>query len=93
MTGLKAFQDVGRYIKPTTRMIQVFGHHAVKTVMDINADDLKKLAEGNHIFTDMKIDNGYIILSLKGNVLGLGLFIDGMVSSQMPRRDLISFIE
>ena len=91
MTGLKAFQTVGKYIKPTTRMIQVFGHYATRSVLAISADDVKKMADGGYIFSDMQIDNGYIILSLKDSVLGLGLFIDGRVTSQIPRRDLILF--
>jgi NOL1/NOP2/fmu family ribosome biogenesis protein len=93
MTGLKVFQTVGRYIKPTTRMIQVFGHHAVRAVLNISEDDINKMAQGRHISSDMEIDNGYIILSFKGAVIGLGLFIDGRITSQIPRRDLISFIE
>ncbi|MBN1626264.1 MAG: hypothetical protein JW944_07040 [Deltaproteobacteria bacterium] len=92
MTGLKAFQDVGRFIKPTTRMIQVFGHYAIRCVLQIYEDDIKKLSEGKHISSDKEMDNGYIILSFRGAILGLGLYIDGMVTSQMPRRDLILFV-
>jgi NOL1/NOP2/fmu family ribosome biogenesis protein len=72
-------------------MIQVFGHHAVRGVLDITPDNMKKMTDGMHISTDMEIDNGYIILSFKGAILGLGLFIDGRVSSQIPGRDLILF--
>lgn len=92
MTGIKAFQKVGRYIKPTTRMIQVFGHHAIRAVLDICEDDLNKMADGRHISSDMEIDNGYIILSFEGSILGLGLIIDGRVTSQIPRRDLMLLV-
>lgn len=93
IAGLKAFQAVGRYIKPTTRMVQIFGRHAVRGVLGITEDDLKKLAEGGHISSDIEMDNGYIILSFKGAVLGLGLLIDGRVISQVPRRDLVLIAE
>ncbi len=92
MTGLKAFQEVGRYIKPTTRMIQVFGHHAARSVLDVTEDDIDKMAQGSYISSDMEVDNGYIIMSFKGAVIGLGLFIDGRITSQIPRRDLASFV-
>lgn len=92
MTGLKAFQTVGRYIKPTTRMIQVFGHHAASSVLDLTEYDIEKMAQGSYISSDMAVDNGYIILSFKGAVIGLGLFIDGRITSQIPRRDLVSFV-
>ena len=91
MTGLKAFQTVGRYVKPSTRLIQVFGRHAVKAVLEVKADDINIMAEGGHISSDMETDNGYIILSFRGSILGLGLLIDGRVTSQMPRRDLVLF--
>ncbi len=93
MTGLKAFQTVGRYIKPTTRMIQVFGHHAARSVLEVTGDDIEKMAQGSYISSDMAVDNGYIILSFKGAVIGLGLLIEGRVTSQIPRRDLVSFFE
>ncbi len=93
IAGLKAFQTVGRYIKPTTRMIQIFGRHAVRGVLGISQNDLKKLAEGEYISSDIEMDNGYIILSFNGAVLGLGLLIDGRVTSQVPRRDLVLIAE
>jgi len=84
-------KEKGIHLKPTTRMIQIFGHHAVRALLDIQSDDINKMADGKHVSTDMEIDNGYIILSIKGAILGLGLFIDGKVTSQIPRRDIISF--
>ncbi|MDB9822510.1 hypothetical protein OAC89_02310 [Deltaproteobacteria bacterium] len=86
--GLKAFQEVGSYIKPTTRIIQSFGHKALRAFMDIKEGDLERLAAGEFIPADMEIDNGYIILVMKGRILGLGLLIDGMARSQIPRRDV-----
>ena len=93
MTGLKAFQMVGRYIKPTTRLIQVFGHLATRSILPISSDDIKKMIDVQYISSDMKIDNGYIILCFRNASLGLGLFIDGKVISQIPRRDLILFVQ
>ncbi|MFC1532646.1 hypothetical protein ACFL7M_04685 [Thermodesulfobacteriota bacterium] len=85
--GLKAFQKIGNFIKPTTRMIHVFGYKAVRAVLDINEKDLKRIAAGEYISADMLIDNGYVILASKSIILGLGLLIDGMVRPQIPRKD------
>ena len=90
--GLKAFQSIGIFIKPTTRMIQLFGHKAARAVLDINERDIQKLAAGGLIPAVMDIDNGYVILSFKSRILGLGLLIDGMVRSQIPQKDIKSFI-
>jgi NOL1/NOP2/fmu family ribosome biogenesis protein len=74
-------------------MIQIFGHHAVRAVLDVQEADIKEMAGGRHVFSDIKLDNGYVILSFKGSILGLGLFIDGRITSQMPRRDMVKFVE
>jgi NOL1/NOP2/fmu family ribosome biogenesis protein len=91
--GLKAFQIIGQYIKPTTRLIQIFGRHAKRAVFEVQPEDIKKMAMGMQFHTNVVLDDGYVILSFMGVIIGLGLLIDGSVSSQMPRRDLVSFVE
>ena len=93
--GLKGFQEVGRFIKPTTRMIQFFGHGAEKAVLELREEDLSRLTEEGRIQTDMEIENGYVILSFRRKILGLGLLINDVVISQLPKKDvrfLLSFI-
>jgi NOL1/NOP2/fmu family ribosome biogenesis protein len=86
--GLKAFQEVGRFIKPTTRMIQLFGHMAEKAILEISEGELIRFIKEGHIETDMKIDNGYVILSFRSRILGLGLLIDDRILSQLPKKDI-----
>lgn len=86
--GIKAFQEVGSFMKPTTRIIQYFGHFATKSVFDIDSEQLKKLLKGKYLPFGSKLENGYVILSLKGQVLGLGLLINGEVRSQLPSNDV-----
>jgi hypothetical protein len=81
--GIKAFQEVGSFIKPTTRFIQFFGRHATKAVFDIDEKQLKQLLTDEYLPFNYALENGYVILSLKGEVLGLGLLIKGMVRSQL----------
>ncbi|MFH1123728.1 MAG: hypothetical protein V1758_08725 [Pseudomonadota bacterium] len=88
MIGLRAFERVGRYVKPSTRMIQVFGGAATKGKFDLVEDEFQRLLAGEPVKTDLKLENGYLILSLKGHILGLGLLIDGELRSQMPRKEL-----
>ena len=86
--GIKAFQEVGSFIKPTTRIIQYFGHMATKAVFNIDGEQLKQLLKGEYLPFDGDLENGYVILSLKGQVLGLGLLIKGEVRSQLPSDDV-----
>ena len=81
--GIKAFQEVGSFIKPTTRFIQYFGGYATKAIFTIDEKQLKQLLSGEHLSYNNALENGYVILSLKGEVLGLGLLIKGMVRSQL----------
>jgi NOL1/NOP2/fmu family ribosome biogenesis protein len=90
--GLKAFQIIGKFVKPTTRLIQVFGWNANKSILEIREDDLIRLIKGEPVSYSVSLDNGYVILSFNGAILGLGLYIEGQVRSQIPRRDLIQFI-
>jgi len=87
--GLRAFQRVGEFLKPTTRFIQAFGRLATRAKLHIDLPQLQALLEGKKIHVDISLDNGYVILAVGENrVLGLGLYIDHMVSSQLPRKEI-----
>ena len=89
--GLRAFQRVGNFVKPTTRFIQTFGRFASKAKLQINMAQLETLLEGGEIPVDLKLDNGYVILSTENDrVLGLGLLIKGKIRSQLPRKEIRS---
>lgn len=89
-TGLRAFQRVGRFLKPTTRFMQIFGCHASKAVIEINDIQLEALKQGETLPGDPSLTNGYVIFSFKDHILGLGLQIDGRIHSQLPRKDIPS---
>jgi len=87
--GLRAFQRVGNFVKPTTRFIQTFGRFASKAKLQINMVQLQTLLEGGEIPVDLKLDNGYVVLSTEEDrVLGLGLLINGKIRSQLPRKEI-----
>ena len=86
--GIKAFQEVGSFMKPTTRIIQFFGHLATKAVFNIDKEQLKNLLAGEYLPFNDDLENGYVILSLNGQVLGLGLLINGEVRSQLSSKDV-----
>jgi hypothetical protein len=47
--GLRAFQQVGKYVKPSTRMIQMFGHLATKASVEMDEVQLHKLVGGDPV--------------------------------------------
>ena len=86
---MRAFQEIGEFVKPTTRFIQIFGTAATRARLEIGKEQLQRLLEGQELPVDLGLSTGYVILTLSGHqVLGLGLFIDGKVRSQIPRKEL-----
>ncbi len=80
---------MGQFLKPTTRFIQLFGARATNAKIVISEDNLLDLQEGKHIDLPLGIDHGYVILCLdEDRVLGLGLYINGRISTQISRKAL-----
>jgi len=89
--GMKAFQKVGQFLKPTTRFIQMFGSYATRAVLVITEAQLLELVEGKGLSLDLGLDQGYVILKLdEKRVIGLGLYVNGTVRSQISRKALKS---
>jgi len=87
--GMKAFQKVGQFIKPTTRLMQLFGREATRAVMEITGEELRSLAKGEGIPCNLQVENGYVLLRMYGRYdLGLGLLIGGRVQLQIRKTDL-----
>ena len=86
--GMRAFNQVGDFIKPTTRLIQIYGTSATKAGIELREEELRRLLEGEGIPVDPGLVNGYVILRHKGHPVGLGLLINGTVRSQLPSKEL-----
>jgi len=87
--GLRAFQRIGDFVKPTTRFIQTFGRFATEAKLQINMRQVQTLLEGGEIPVDLRLDNGYVILSVEEDrVIGLGLCINSKIRSQLPGKEI-----
>lgn len=86
--GIKAFHRIRNFIKPTTRLIQMFGRHAVKSRITLTKEALDSLARGERLPVEAPTENGYIILFYRGHALGLGLVVNGVLQSQIPKSEL-----
>ncbi len=87
MVGLRAFSQVQGFVKPTTRLIQVFGRFATKRIYPLERAQLEALLNGDILPGRPDDQDGYIILSLLKQPIGLGLLIEGRIRSQLPRND------
>lgn len=75
-------------MKPTTRMMQMFGHAATKAKVEVDEDQFFKVfLAGHELEVDSTLANGYVLLVLpEGGILGTGLLINGRVRSQIPKK-------
>jgi NOL1/NOP2/fmu family ribosome biogenesis protein len=92
VAGMKAFHRIRDYIKPTTRFIQVFGKEATRAVIPVREKDMRRLVLGDPLLLREDMENGYVILGMEGRPIGLGLCIDGLVKSQIPKQDIRFFV-
>ncbi|MEJ2023738.1 MAG: hypothetical protein P8Y00_01725 [Deltaproteobacteria bacterium] len=87
--GMKAFQQVGQFLKPTTRFIQLFGSWATKSTLVVSESELLRLQQGEVLYPDLELAQGYVILKLdEARIIGLGLYVNGRVRSQLSTKAL-----
>ena len=85
--GLKAFDRVGKYLKPATRMVQLFGHLATKGVFGLTDLELEKLLRAEPLEVVSSMQDGFVILRSREHVLGVGLLMQGKISSRIRQSE------
>jgi NOL1/NOP2/fmu family ribosome biogenesis protein len=85
--GLKAFDRVGKYLKPATGMIQLFGHHATKGAYQLRDDEFEKLLRGDPLDVESTMESGFVILRLGQHVLGIGLLVQQKITSRIKKAE------
>lgn len=82
--GIRALRDTGKYLKPTTYVLQLFDEKIEKNVVELEREELKDLLNGEMIEKEAS-SKGYVALSFEGKIVGCGLYMDEVVSSRIPR--------
>jgi hypothetical protein len=85
--GLKAFDKVGKYLKPATRMVQLFGHHATRAVYWLTNSELHRLLKAQPLEVETGFEDGFVILRLREHVLGVGLLMQGTITSRIRKSE------
>ena len=72
--------------KPTTNAIQIFGKYATKNFIELNKEEAKAFMAGEVIRREFNVKkNGYVIVKFNGIPLGCGLYVNGILYSQIPK--------
>ena len=87
--GLRLLRTGGRHWKPTTDGVQRFGDAATRNVVAVDREAARRFVRGEDGPVEWDGDWGYLVVAtaVAGDPapLGVGLFIDGTLRSQVPK--------
>ncbi len=83
--GLRFMSVRGRVPKPTTTALQLFGRYATKNVVDLSSDRAEKFVAGEGQRLPAQVEDGYVVVTHRGDVIGCGQYLDGELISQIPK--------
>lgn len=93
--GMLALRAGGEHWKPTTNVVQRFGHHADHNVIELSPAQTQQFVAGENQSVPWDGDWGYLIVGtpIDGTCvpLGVGLYVHGELKSMVPkgrRRDI-----
>jgi len=81
----------GRYFekqkrfKPTTNALQIFGRYATKNIVELDEKEKEMYIRGYDLEKKLNLEEGYVIVKFKNDVLGCGLYREGKIKNQIPK--------
>ena len=75
----------GKFPKPSTNFIQLFGHLATKNTIELSREDALKYLQREDLKTDQDAETGYVILTHKKAVLGIGFYRNKEIENMLPK--------
>jgi len=88
--GLRSMSTKGKVWKPTTYALQLFGPLADKNCLDLDSEEAKKFIAGGCQRLESDLEDGYVVVSYGGEILGCGLYVRGQLLSQLPKERRIA---
>lgn len=83
--GIPASRMKGRFPKPTTSFIQLFGNLAEKNTVDVSREEAVSFLSGRDLETSTQCERGYVVVAHKKAVLGIGFFREGKIENMIPK--------
>ncbi len=81
--GLKGIRAYSKKDGLSTWLIQAIGMHATKNMVAANKEEALLFCEGKEFKKKLKMEDGDVIVSYKGHILGLGIFKKGIITSKV----------
>ncbi|MFP3949561.1 MAG: methyltransferase RsmF C-terminal domain-like protein [Candidatus Micrarchaeia archaeon] len=83
--GIPASRMKGKFPKPTTSFIQIFGNLAKKNIVEVSREEALKFMAGRDLEKNPSCERGYVILTHRKAVLGIGFFREGKIENMIPK--------
>ena len=83
--GFPASRMKGKFPKPSTNFIQLFGHIAAKNKIEVSLEDAEKYFRGAGLETSQDAETGYVILTYNGATLGIGFYRNKKIENMLPK--------
>lgn len=84
--GIKIARVFTQIVKPTTNGMQIFGRKAKKNRIELDKINAFRFCRGEKIRIERKgIEEGIVVVFYKNFPLGVGLYREGRLKSQVPR--------
>ena len=83
--GIPASRMKGKFPKPSTPFIQLFGHLATKNSIELPREEALDYLQGKEVSTAEKAETGYVILTHKKAVLGIGFYKENKIENLLPK--------
>ncbi len=72
-------------IKPSTNFVQIFGHLAKKSIIDVDEKGVKDYVDGLDLRTESELSDGYVIVRYNGFPLGCALKKGDLIINNLPK--------
>lgn len=84
--GIKIARIFTYTTKPTTNGMQIFGREVKKNKIELKEEDALRFCRGEKIkIEERKVEKGFVVVFYKNLPLGVGLYKEGELKSQVPR--------
>ena len=71
-------------LKPTTYGLQFLEDQIRDNIVELSDEELQKMLNRNGML-DRDMEKGYVALKHEGDLIGCGFYMDGVVSSRIPK--------
>lgn len=83
--GIRLCRIFPHSVKPTSWAMQVLGRHATRNCIDLDREQVVRLAAGEQLEIDAEAANGFVLVRCAGFTVGVGLYKRPALKTQLPK--------